>query len=143
MVALSIYLDTSVLVPLFVSDAFVARARAFLGMQPSGLCVSDFGSAEFASVLGLRVRMNTLSIEDARAAVSHFDAWTSYTTARTGTTAADLQAGGAYLRRFDLPLRTPDAIHIAIAQRVGAELATFDQRMAQCARALGVAVVAI
>jgi uncharacterized protein len=38
-----------------------------------------------------------------------------------------------------LPLRAPDAIHIAMAQRVGAALVTFDRRMAAAARALGIA----
>jgi predicted nucleic acid-binding protein len=47
------------------------------------------------------------------------------------------------LRRLDLNLRTPDAIHIAIAQRLGAELATFDVRMAESAEALGVTAVAV
>ena len=37
-------------------------------------------------------------------------------------------------------LRTPDAIHIAIAQRIRATLVTFDQRMSESARALGMAV---
>jgi predicted nucleic acid-binding protein len=42
--------------------------------------------------------------------------------------------------RLDLTLRTPDAIHIAIARRLDATLVTFDQRMATNARALGMAV---
>jgi predicted nucleic acid-binding protein len=41
-----------------------------------------------------------------------------------------------------LPLRTPDAIHIAIAERVDATLVTFDLAMAASARALGTAVTA-
>jgi predicted nucleic acid-binding protein len=38
-------------------------------------------------------------------------------------------------------LRTPDALNIAISQRVGAALATFDDKMADNARSLGVPVV--
>jgi uncharacterized protein len=45
-----------------------------------------------------------------------------------------------FLRRLDLPLKTPDAIHIAIAQRLGATLVTFDRQMAASARALGTPV---
>ena len=44
------------------------------------------------------------------------------------------------LRRLDINLRTPDAIHIAIARRVDATLVTFDQQVAESARALGMAV---
>jgi predicted nucleic acid-binding protein len=43
------------------------------------------------------------------------------------------------LRRLDINLRTPDVIHVAIAQRVGATL-VIDNGMAVAARALGMAV---
>jgi predicted nucleic acid-binding protein len=46
-----------------------------------------------------------------------------------------------FIRRLDLPLKAPDAIHIAIAQRVNAQLATFDQQMANAAGAVGHTVV--
>jgi predicted nucleic acid-binding protein len=53
----------------------------------------------------------------------------------------DVAVATAFLRRLDLTLRAPDAIHIAIAQRVDATLVTFDQGMATAALALGRAVV--
>jgi hypothetical protein len=40
-------------------------------------------------------------------------------------------------------LRTPDAINIAIAQRLDAALATFDAKMAFSARALGIELAAL
>jgi predicted nucleic acid-binding protein len=52
----------------------------------------------------------------------------------------DVAAAQAYLRRLDLTLLTPDAIHIAIAGRISATLVTFDRAMAASARVLGVAV---
>ena len=55
-------------------------------------------------------------------------------------TPGDLAAATMFLRRLDLPLRTPDALHIAIAQRLGATLVTFDRQMAASAHALGTAV---
>ena len=57
--------------------------------------------------------------------------------------AVDIAFAEAVLRRLDLNLRTPDAIYLAIAQRLGAELATFDIRMADCARQLGIPVVPV
>jgi predicted nucleic acid-binding protein len=39
-----------------------------------------------------------------------------------------------------MTLLTADAIHIAVAQRLGATLVTVDQRMAAAARTLGIAV---
>jgi hypothetical protein len=56
---------------------------------------------------------------------------------RTELAPIDIAAATTYLRRLDLPLRTPDAIHIAIALRIGATLVTFDRQMAVSARSLG------
>jgi predicted nucleic acid-binding protein len=62
---------------------------------------------------------------------------------RLAVTPADIRMAESLLRRLDLTLRAPDALNIAITQRVGAELATFDEGMAGCARALGVSVTTI
>jgi len=42
---------------------------------------------------------------------------------------------------LDLTLRAPDAINIAIAQRIEADLLTFDDQLAASARALGTTVL--
>ena len=49
---------------------------------------------------------------------------------------ADIKSALTFLRRLDLTLRAADAINIAIAQRIGLDLATFDQKMAASAAAL-------
>jgi predicted nucleic acid-binding protein len=46
----------------------------------------------------------------------------------------------AYVRRFDLILRAPDALHIAIARRLDVALVTLDRRLANAAQALGITV---
>ena len=51
--------------------------------------------------------------------------------------ASALRAAEGFLRRLDLTLRTPDAVHVALARRIGASLASFDKKMAASARALG------
>jgi hypothetical protein len=141
--ALSVYLDTSVLVPIFLLDPFVDRARAFLASKPKDIIVSDFDSAEFASVVGLRLRMKVLTAPEARTAFANFDGWVEANALGAETVPPDIRAAGIFLRRLDLPLRAPDAIHLAIAQRLGARLATFDKRMAAAARALGISVAAL
>ena len=46
-----------------------------------------------------------------------------------------------YVRRFDLKLRAPDALHAAICRRLGMRLVTLDRRLAAAARALGIDVL--
>jgi hypothetical protein len=46
---------------------------------------------------------------------------------------------GVFVRRFDLALRVPDALHLAIARRLDVALVTLDRRLATAAGELGVA----
>ncbi len=137
-----VYLDASVIVALLTNDPLTARADTFLRASTPVLVLSDFAAAEFASAVARRVRSGEIAVEDARAAFSALDTWAARTTQRVETTAADVKAAEAALRRLDLTLRTPDALNIAIAQRAGATLATFDTKMADAARALGTEVAA-
>jgi len=137
----SIYLDTSVVVALFItSDPFTERARGHMAGNPDSVIVSDFAAAEFASVVGRLTRMRRLTANDATAIFSDFDAWKAGTAVLVVTTTPDIAVAASVLRRLDLNLRTPDAINVAIADRLGATLATFDENMAIAARALGVQV---
>lgn len=138
---MKLYLDASVLVPLLAADAFTARAYSLLASSSPVLLVSDFAAAEFASALARRVRTAELAADKAQEAFADFDGWTARAARRVETTAADVRAAEAFVRRLDLALRAPDALNIAIAQRQGAALATFDERMAAAARALAVEVV--
>jgi predicted nucleic acid-binding protein len=45
------------------------------------------------------------------------------------------------MRRLDSPLRTPDALHISIAQRIGCALLTFDKALANVARTLDIELI--
>lgn len=137
---MSVSLDASALVPLFTNDVFTARVRAFLTAYTPELVISDFAAAEFASAVARRVRTMNLTENDARTAFATFDAWSMRSAQSVQTTPADIVAASAFIRRLDLNLRTPDALNIAIAQRVVATLLTFDERMATDAQALGAPV---
>ena len=56
-------------------------------------------------------------------------------------TPADWATAERLLRRLDLPLLTPDMLHVAVATRLGTRLATFDQRMHRVAASLSVDVL--
>ncbi len=141
MSALPLYLDTNILVSFFVQDDLNERAIQFLNGADAELLVSDFAKLEFASAVAQRCRMKLLDHPAAQAAFAAFDSWTARVAARIETIPADLIAAEAAIRRLDTPLRTGDALHIAIADRIGATIATFDRKMADAAQALGVAIV--
>lgn len=134
------YADASLLVPLFVMDAFNDRAQAFLSDGQTTLLISDFAAAELASVVGRRVRVNELTQDDARAAFAALDEWVASHGPRLPLASADVVIAEVYLRRLELGLRATDALHLAVAQRHQAALATFDGRMADAARALGLEI---
>lgn len=136
---MSLYLDASVLVALLTHDLLTSRAETLLRDHPQPLIVSDFAAAEFASALGRRVRSRELTADEARSAVATLDLWAARASQRVETTPRDVAVASAFLRRFDLTLRTPDALNIAIAERCGAALATFDVKMAAAARGLNLA----
>nr|UXE44808.1 tRNA(fMet)-specific endonuclease VapC [uncultured bacterium] len=141
---MSEYLDTSILVALFVdSDPFTERAKNYLSGRIERLVVSDFAAAEFASVMARLTRTRRLTVDEATAILGDFDTWKGRAAELATTSAADIAAAASFLRRLDLNLRTPDAINIAIADRLRATLATFDDRMAIAARALGVQVASV
>jgi predicted nucleic acid-binding protein len=123
-----------------IPERFSERADTFIGYQPGPLIVSDLAGVEFSSAIARRVRMRQFTADQARSALSLFDQWVAQSAMRAEITSADIALAGSFLRRLDLPLRTLDALHIAIVQRLDATLVTFDRRMADSARTLGIAV---
>jgi uncharacterized protein len=140
---LSVYLDASVLVPLIVPDTHSVRADAFMDSQPTDLVLSDFAAAEFASAVARLVRMSELRPDEARTAFTTFDSWSAMATRRVASDPDDARLTESLLRSLDVPLPTPDVLNLAVVQRLRCDLATFDTRMAQVAKSLGLAVLDI
>ena len=134
------YLDASFLVALLTVEPSSERADRYVRANREGLLVSNLAAAEFASAIARRVRTGEVTVAEAQADLSAFDAWLAQSAEQIDVAPADIAAGAAYLRRLDLTLRTPDAIHIAMAMRLGATLVTFDRRMATPGQALGLTV---
>lgn len=137
---MSVYLDASILVSLISTDANTKAADAALRGLPE-IFTSDFGGAEFASAISKRVRLRELRLSEAKAMLIEHDQWIEAYANAVVVGPSDVARCSAYLRRLDLPLRTPDALHIAIASRLGAQILSFDKQLRASARKLGVAVV--
>jgi len=138
--ALDYYLDASFLVALLTPEPFSDRAADFVRLNPAILTVSDFAAAEFAAAVGRRVRTKQKSARRGDEGSLRLRSLAGPVRCSYRGLARRCRACHSFLRRLDLPLRTPDAIHIAAVQRIGATLVSFDLRMVANARALGVPV---
>ncbi len=102
--------------------------------------MSDFAGVELASALARHVRIGRLTTFQGHAALAAFDSWSARLADEVEAVPADMMAAAAI--RLDLNIHTADALNIAFAMRLDATLATFDERMAENARALGASVAA-
>ena len=137
---MSAYLDASALLPTLVAEPGSQAVDAFMAAGTEPPTVSEFAAAEVASALSRLVRTGRLAEADAAGRLADFDAWRAAATDNVELTAADVRLASLYVRRFDLMLRTPDALHAAICRRADLELVTLDRRLAAAAAALGVKV---
>jgi predicted nucleic acid-binding protein len=119
---LSAYLDTSILLPTLIAEPITEAVYDYLGAERLELLIRDFAAAEVASALSRLVRMALLTEADASARLADFDAWRAAMSLPVDIGASDARLAYIYVRRFDLALRAPDALHLAIARRLDATL---------------------
>ncbi len=136
-----IYLDTSAFVSLFVTDVHSRQARGLMRERRPDVAVSTFGLVEFAAAVSARDRGGRLAFGQATATLQLADAWVAAQATTVDVAPADHHVAATYVRRFDLGLRAPDALHLATCARLGVALLTFDQRQAAAATTLGLALV--
>ncbi len=105
--------------------------------------VSDLASAEFASVLSRLVRTGDVLPSNATIAFGLLDRWKAQMTMAAETRSADVLTAENLIRRLEFSLRTPDALHVALALRLGAALVTFDRKLERDARSLGVQIASV
>jgi uncharacterized protein len=138
---LSVYADTSALVPLLVTETHTPRVMTWLAKQaPGTIVISDWSHTEVASALSLKLRIGEITLPLRAAA---FAAWTRLHTSSLPTlavTSDHFEVAAGIAARHDLGMRAGDALHLAIALDGGHRLVTFDARMAAAAPVLGIPV---
>ena len=140
---MTVYLDASVLVGLFTVDTFSLRATAFLKTQKTHPDCQRFCRRGVRFGSGPPRPNSGGHVKRAHGMFAQMDGWIAQSAKRIEIVAADVVTAQGFLRRLDLTLRTPDAINIAMTQRISASLATFDDQMRVAAAAIGVAIVSI
>ena len=135
---MSAYLDASVILPTLIEESASARVDQYLFSASEPLVVSEFAAAEVASALSRLVRMAHMDSGEAAARLASFDVWRAASTEDIDIRPADVRLAHLFVRRFDLMLRPPDALHAAVCRRADFLLVTMDKRLANAAEALGV-----
>jgi predicted nucleic acid-binding protein len=137
---LNFYLDASAILPIMIDEPESVAVNAFVRSCDGVLVVGDFAAAEVASAFSRLVRMGTLPVDKADARLRDFDAWRAAATESVDLQASDARLANMFVRRFDLKLRAPNALHAAICRRTGDALVTLDRHLARAATGLGVGV---
>ncbi len=128
---MAVYLDTSFLVPLFfretASAAVLARARG-----ESELWISHWTLAEFSAATAFKLRSGQTDETTARQATAKLQAiLTGHGLIVAELRAADFERAAQLCAAHASGLRTPDALHAAIAARLKLPLLTCDKGLAQ------------
>lgn len=133
-----IYLDTSAVIALLTMDAFSDAAAARLSSNGLPLAVSDFTTAEVFAVLAIKARRGDLGADQRDAAAARYDRFRVAEARCFPLHAEDARVAGQFVRQFDLKLRAPDALQLAICQRIGTTLLSFDDDQCTAAAKLGI-----
>jgi hypothetical protein len=140
---LSLYLDASVLLSIVNDEQPSKAVERFLAEAGTSLWVSEFASAEVASAFSRLVRMGNLTSERAQDGLVAYDGWVAVEANAVDVEGRDVRLATSIVRRFDLMLRAPDALHLAICRRLNATIATLDRRLVVAAQALDIAAASL
>ena len=120
------YLDTNVVVPLFVIESNSGSIATWLAGRRDGLFLGDLVVAEFNSALSRLVRQRHLTEERASDVRGQFDLWREDATEAVEHLPADIRAAGILVRSPHPRLLSADAIHLATCRRLNLTLITHD-----------------
>lgn len=137
------YVDTSVLVACYLPEPKSAAANRLVASL-EGPVISPLTEVEICSVLSRRVRERDLSPDDGWRVLSLFRTHVEGGFfRRLPLDQREFGQAREWLALFSTPLRTLDALHLAVVVSNGLALLTADRAFARAARGLGVTVTLV
>lgn len=132
----SFYVDASVIVGLILGDFDVEPTFSLIA-DPSALTYSDFGLGEVVAAVSARARAARLTPDETTSSLTAARAFLAQWQACT-VTSADVLEAIELVADPALALKFPDAIHLAIAARLGRRLLTNDHQQHRAAAAASI-----
>jgi len=134
------YLDTNVVVAYYLPEALSGRAQSTYQTHTTHT-ISELVELEVLAVLSAQIRTRALERTDAeRVAGLFLSQVETGMYARVHLHAGHYQTARGFIRRFDLPIKSPDALHLAVCTSESLALVTADRQMARNAESLGLDV---
>lgn len=133
------YVDSCVLLSLFLGDSGYTDSEQWLINQgDQTLWISHWVLLEVAGVIATCVRRGQLTAEQAQMIGSEFESFRQERLTLIEPRGTDFLQACQWLERcLHLPLRSGDALHLALAQRQQLTVVSADRALARCAESLG------
>lgn len=134
------YLDTSLLVPLFVKEPkSQAILTWFAGIGATDVVVSEWAITEFSSAIAIKTRTGQIGASIRMSIQADFLEFVRSRAQHVTVTSLDFQRAARLCDRWQSGLRAGDALHLAIAEQRGLTVCTLDQGMLTAALNMGMA----
>ena len=133
------YVDSCVLLSLFLGDSgYTDSERWLINQGDQTHWISHWVLLEVAGVIATCVRRGQLTAEQAQTIGSEFESFRQERLTLIEPRGTDFLQARQWLERcLHLPLRSGDALHLALAQRQQLTVVSSDRALARCAESLG------
>ena len=136
-----VYVDTSVLVAYYCPEPISETAEKLI-ISSKRPCISSLTEVELASALSRKVREENLSPDDGNKIFNQFQSHLDQSFyALTAVEDRHYQTAKTWIVQFSTPLKTLDALHLAVAAEGDFTLLTADRHLGISAKYFGIYVV--
>ena len=139
-----VYVDTSVLVALFLNEPHSTAAADWYAREKRELVAAAWCVPEFASALGIKQRTGAIDAQQAQDAWARFQRMVAADLRLLAVEPAHFRRAAELVLNAASALRAGDALHLACAEAAGAKhMATLDAVLARSAQRLKIKPLAL
>ena len=139
-----VYVDTSVLVALFLNEPNSQAVTDWYAHEMSELAAAAWCVPEFASALGIKQRTGAIDTQQAQGAWERFERMVAADLKLLPVEPTNFHRAAGLVQDAASALRAGDALHLACAEAAGAKyMATLDDTLSRNAQRLKMKVVSL